>query len=89
MKWDSSMTERQRAAAHLGLTVDQAGPEQALERAHQAPFVAGQIFGQRRAAKGDLLVVRIEEDDRRQGGLAVFQSQHHRVAGTHPADRGI
>jgi hypothetical protein len=83
------LTKRQRAAAHLGLTVDQTGPEQTLHGAHQAPLVAGQIFGQRRTSEGDFLVVRIKEDDRRQGGLAVLQSQHHRLAGTHPADGGI
>ena len=55
----------QGAATHFRLAIDETGAQQAFQRAHQTPLVTGQITGQRRAAKTDFLVFRIEEDDGR------------------------
>ncbi len=81
--------EGQGAPAHFGLAIDQAGTEQALERAHEPPFVAGQIAGQRGAAVADLVVLGIEEHDGRQGGFAVFQCEQGGLAGAYPAYCGV
>ena len=58
-------TEWQRTSAHFRLAIDEAGAQQAFQRTHQTAFVTGQITGQRRAAKTDFLVFRIEENDGR------------------------
>ena len=53
----------------------QAGAQQALERAHQAAFVARQVQRHRVAAVVDVLVVGVEEHRRRQGRLAVPRAE--------------
>ena len=88
--------ERQRTPRHFGLAVHQAGPEQAFQRAHQAPFVAGQVVGQGRAAIAHFLVVGIEKHHRGQCRLAVFERQQRVPAlrgrawsWPDPANRGV
>ena len=48
-------------AEHLGVAVDQAGAEQALQRPHQSPLIAFQVFGERGAPKRDAVLVGVEE----------------------------
>lgn len=81
--------ERQGAAQHAGVVLDQLGAEQALERAHQAAFVAFQVLVQRQAAIHRATLLDVEEDHRRQGDLAVFQGNQRLEARAVPADRGV
>src|SRR5690606_36855249 len=48
-----------------------------------------QVFVQSQAAVDRATLVDIEEDHRRQGDLAVFQSDQRFDAGAVPADRGV
>ena len=73
----------------LGLAVDQAAAEQAFEGAHQAAFVAFQVFIQRGAAEAGGVFIGVEEHRRGQGGLAVFEWQQGGCARAKPADRGV
>ncbi|MNS08804.1 hypothetical protein D3C72_402710 [compost metagenome] len=69
--------------------LDQLGTQQALERAHQAAFVAFQVLVQRQPAVHRATFFDIEEDHRRQGDLVVLQRDQRFHAGAQPADSGV
>ncbi|MDT4855123.1 hypothetical protein FQZ97_894640 [compost metagenome] len=81
--------ERQRAAQHRGFAFQQLGAEQAFQGAHQPAFVAFQVFLQGQAAIDRAAFFEIEEDDRGQGDLAVFQLDQGLRIGAQPADGGV
>jgi hypothetical protein len=83
------VAEDDGAAVNFGAAVDQAAAEQAFQGAHQAAFGTGQVFAQAVAADADGVGFGIEEDDRGQRRLAVFQRQQRRLAGAQPADGGV
>ncbi|MNO48942.1 hypothetical protein D3C76_392840 [compost metagenome] len=69
--------------------LDQLGAQQALERAHQAAFVAFQVLVQRQPAVHRAAFFDVEEDHRRQGDLVVLQRDQRFHAGAQPADGGV
>ena len=81
--------ERQGAAQHRGLALEQRRAEQAFQRAHQAPLVAFQVFAQGLAAVDRGAFLGVEEDYRGQGDLAVFQCDQRFHPGAPPADGGV
>ncbi|MNO68542.1 hypothetical protein D3C76_593800 [compost metagenome] len=81
--------ERQRAAQHGGFALQQAGAQQALQRAHQAAFVAFQVFVQGQAAVHRAAFLDVEEHHRRQGDPAVLQYDQRLRVRAPPADGGI
>ncbi|MNL24133.1 hypothetical protein D3C87_1455560 [compost metagenome] len=83
------LAEGHGLAHDLGAVVHHRRAEQALERAHQPALVAGQVVAQRGAPVADQRVLCVEEDHRRQRGLAIFQRQQHRLVGAQPAYRGV
>lgn len=83
------LAKPERAPIHLGLAIDQAGAEQALERAHQPPFVALQVFGERSAPVVDRVLVGVEEHRRRQRRPAVLERDEDGRVEAQPADGGV
>jgi len=69
--------------------LDQPGTQQALERAHQAAFVAFQVLVQRHAAIRGATLLDVEEHHRRQGDLVVLQRNQRLHARAQPADSGV
>ncbi|VTQ31191.1 Uncharacterised protein [Pseudomonas putida] len=81
--------ERQGAAQHAGVVLDQLRAQQAFQRAHQAAFVAFQVLVQRQAAIHRAPLFDIEEHHRGQGDLAVFQGNQRLDARPMPTDCGV
>ncbi len=79
----------QGAAQYGGFAFQQLGAEQAFQCAHQAPFIAFQVFVQGLATINRTALLGVEEDHRRQGDLAVFQFQQRLHARPPPADGGV
>ena len=83
------VAKAQGASADLGLAVDQARAQQALQRPHQAAIVAFQVLGQRITTEVGAALVGIEEHRRRQGRPAVLERNQGWHARTQPADGGV
>ncbi|MDV7398495.1 hypothetical protein RZS08_44225, partial [Arthrospira platensis SPKY1] len=81
--------ERERSAQDLGLPLDQAGTEQALQRPHQPPLVALEVLGHRSPTDTHRILVGIEENRRRQGLRVILERQKRGCISTQPADGGV
>ncbi|MNE17296.1 hypothetical protein D3C80_1102720 [compost metagenome] len=88
-KHAQQVLERQGGAQHTGVVLDQLGAQQALERAHQAAFIAFQVLVQGQAAVDRATFFDIEEHHRGQGDLAVLQLDQRLHTRAMPTDGGI
>ncbi|MCY1419471.1 hypothetical protein D9M71_350610 [compost metagenome] len=88
-KHAQQVLERQGGAQHAGIVLDQLGAQQALERAHQAAFIAFQVLVQGQTAIHRAAFFDVEKHHRGQGDLAVLQLDQRFHARAMPADGGI
>ena len=81
--------ERHRLLADVGLLVDQRGAENALQRAHEAAVMAGQVALDCAAPELHAVILEIEEHRARQGAMLPLQRDQLCGGVIAEADRGV